>query len=113
MSGAVADRECLRCGNCCRWQGYVRVSPDEIDAIAGYLGLTVESFIGRYTRLTHDRGGLSLTEKRDGSCVFLAGNDCAIHDVKPEQCRGFPWDWHFPGCEEQCRAARAAKSGRA
>ena len=32
--------KCLRCGNCCRWPGYVRVNNREIDAIAAFLGIS-------------------------------------------------------------------------
>ena len=31
---------CQRCGNCCRWPGFVRVDEDEINAMAQFLGLS-------------------------------------------------------------------------
>lgn len=61
-------------------------------------------FIQRHTRLTHDRGGLALEEKPNGECIFLAGTDCAVQPVKPQQCRDFPNLWNFPGFETICRA---------
>jgi len=36
----------------------------EINVIADYLGMDVQEFIEKYTRLTSDRKGLSLTERR-------------------------------------------------
>lgn len=96
---------CTRCGNCCRWAGYVRVSAAEIDRIAAFLQQSVDQFQARFTRLTADRRGLSLIENADGSCCFLErGNVCRIHSVKPKQCRGFPNDWAFPGFERLCCA---------
>ena len=96
---------CRRCGSCCRWSGYVRVSAPEIDAIAGLLQIPAERFIAEYTRLTADRSGLSLVEKADGSCVFLEGSHparCRIEAAKPRQCRDFPEKWNFPGWEKEC-----------
>ncbi len=96
--------ECARCGNCCRWPGPVRVDNDEIEEIARFLEMSPDEFRSRFIRLINDRTALSLTEKPDGSCAFLEGNDCLIHDVKPNQCRDFPNKWNFVGFEELCNA---------
>ena len=97
--------ECVRCGACCRWPGYVRVSAREIDAMAHYLGISPTVFVQQYTFLTQDRRSLSLTERADGACIFLtAENLCRIHAVKPAQCRAYPDGWNFAGYRELCRA---------
>ena len=96
--------DCQRCTACCRWPGQVKLGLREIDAIANYLGLEVESFTERYTQLRPDRTGLSLQNKVDGACIFLDGKDCRIQAVKPRQCRGFPNTWKFPGFEKVCEA---------
>jgi hypothetical protein len=36
---------CLRCGECCRQTGFVNLSQEEADGIAGYLGKTPFDFI--------------------------------------------------------------------
>lgn len=83
----------------------MRLSETEIVRIADYLGMTTEGFVDRYTRLTDERDCLSLTEKDDGSCIFLHGkNGCLIQPVKPEQCRAFPNGWNFPGFRRHCMA---------
>jgi len=93
---------CHRCGNCCRWPGDVRVDEREIARIAALLGMSPETFIARHTRLTHDRKGLTLLENADGSCRFLhADNSCALQEVKPQQCAGFPTR-RAPGYEHLC-----------
>jgi uncharacterized protein len=104
---------CLRCGACCRVEGYVRLEGDEPDRMAAFLGLTVPDFTRAYTRLTRDRAALSLVERADGACVFLAadGDACLVHAVKPRQCREFPRRWAFAGYERVCAAARAAAEG--
>ncbi len=74
--------------------------------MADVLGMSVEDFTQRFTRLTHDRRGLSLTEKRDGSCVFLGGDGCSIQRVKPRQCRDFPTLWAFEDYESICASMK-------
>ena len=100
--------QCQRCTACCRWPGDVRVDEQEITAIARFLAMEEERFIGRYARLRTDRRGLSLIEKPNHECIMLEGNDCRIHPVKPAQCRGFPNTWNFPGWEEICHAIPVA-----
>lgn len=96
---------CQRCGNCCRWPGFVRLTNTDITALAGFLGLSEGDFIQRYTRLRPRRDGLALTDQPGGACVFLDGrNRCAVQSVKPEQCGGFPNAWNFPGWREVCEA---------
>jgi Fe-S-cluster containining protein len=96
---------CQRCGNCCRWPGDVIVTQEEITAIAQHLGMPEVEFIGLRTRLSANRAHLSLTEREDGGCIFLEGqNTCLIQKVKPEQCRGFPNRWKFDGWREVCEA---------
>lgn len=84
----------------------MRVNDSEISAAARFLAISPDEFRNRYTRLVDNRSVLSLTEKPDGSCIFLRGNDCIIHDVKPGQCRDFPNAWNFAGFEELCNAKR-------
>jgi Fe-S-cluster containining protein len=76
----------------------------EAERMAAHLGLELDEFIRRFTRLNRQRSGLSLDEKPDGSCVFLDGDDCRVQPVKPRQCRGFPNLWDFPGFDQVCRA---------
>lgn len=103
--------QCQRCTACCRWPGEVRLTEAEIPGIAAYLGLEVDVFVQKHTRLTHSRTGLSLLEEEDGKCVWLDGIDCRLQAVKPEQCRGFPNTWNFPGWRDVCRAIEVPAAG--
>jgi uncharacterized protein len=85
--------ECERCGACCRWPGEVRVDALEISKLAGFKGISEQEFIQEHTRLRLDRLGLALKERADCSCIFLEGGSCAVHPVKPQQCRDFPNRW--------------------
>lgn len=96
--------ECQRCTACCRIPGFVRLLPDEIAPIAAHLGISVEEFTARYCELLPSRAGLTLISRSDHSCIFLEGDSCRIHPVKPAQCRGFPNTWNFPGWRQMCHA---------
>lgn len=112
MTGPTKHQEtfrCAACGACCRWAGFVRVRSADIDAAARLLGISVDAFIARFTRLAHDRQSLVLTDRPDGACIFLdAANRCRIHAAKPRQCRDFPERWSVPGLEHVCQAMRDA-----
>jgi uncharacterized protein len=97
---------CLRCGNCCRHAGEVRLTDDEVEVIADFLGLSVCDFTDRHTKLRPDRMGLSLLERSDGACTFLGEPlaACLIHEAKPRQCREFPKGWRYDNVATLCRA---------
>jgi Fe-S-cluster containining protein len=101
--------QCQRCTACCRWAGYVRVTEDEIPHIAAHLGIGLEDFIQRFTRLMPKRDGLALLEKPNGECVYLKEGACLLQDVKPSQCIGFPNTWNFPDWQETCKAIPVSK----
>jgi len=96
--------ECQRCTACCRWPGQVRVTDVEITRLAAFKEMAEYDFIQQFTRLRHDRCGLALQEKPDGSCVFLDGDDCSVQPVKPQRCQDFPNLWNFPDFEKICHA---------
>ena len=96
--------ECQRCTACCRWPGQVRLSDAEITRLAAFKQVSGFDFIQRFTRLRHDRRGLTLMEKSNGECVFLEGSDCSVQAVKPQQCRDFPNRWNFRDFQKVCHA---------
>jgi Fe-S-cluster containining protein len=96
---------CQRCGNCCRWPGFVSITVSEARRIADFLGMTAEAFAAEYTELLPSRGALGIRSLAGGACVFLEGkNHCRIQSVKPLQCKGFPNAWRFPGWRDLCEA---------
>ena len=84
----------------------MRPSAAEITALARHLGLDEDTFIQQYTRVRFLRSGLALAEQPDGSCIFLAGRDCRVQPVKPQQCRDFPNGWQNRIFQDFCRAKR-------
>ena len=112
MEEGVHDA-CQRCGNCCRWPGEVPVSDAEISRIAAFLELSEGEFFSQYTEVRLNRAGLTLASRPNHECIFLAGIECRIQPVKPDQCAGFPNQWNFPGWRETCEAVpvRLGNSG--
>ena len=108
---SAAGFVCQRCGACCQGPGDVILTHDEATRIAAQMNLDVYDFTSRFTRLLADRAGLSLTERADGACIFLADdNHCRIQDTKPLQCRGFPFIWRSERLASQCQGLRGEKT---
>ncbi|MBR6022658.1 MAG: YkgJ family cysteine cluster protein [Kiritimatiellae bacterium] len=91
---------CRQCGACCRWPGTVTLADGEPDAIAAFLGIPLPDFLDRYARLAPNRSALVLADAPGTTrCIFLdAANRCAIHPVRPRQCRTYPFLWNSPPC---------------
>lgn len=108
-SGAFDGFCCRCCGNCCRGDGYVRVTSKDVEEMARELGLDRESFLEKYTRppemSVHARRGdywLINHPHAPLDCIFLVDNKCVLHSAKPEQCRGFPRQWNHRDMLEEC-----------
>jgi Fe-S-cluster containining protein len=103
--------ECQQSGNCCSGApGYVWVTKAEVRAIAKHLGRS-DQWLGK-EHLRRVGWRLSLTERPDGDCVFLERRNgrtfCRIHQVKPNQCRQWPfWTSNLKSPEAWNAAAQA------
>ncbi|MBR2439258.1 MAG: YkgJ family cysteine cluster protein [Lentisphaeria bacterium] len=106
---SIDSFQCKRCGICCKWEGPVRVSEQEISKIAAFLNIPEDEFIRNHTVLAPDRRSLSLMEKEDGSCVYYddEAKACILQSVKPQQCKDFPKKWNFPGWDNLCEGGKA------
>ena len=102
---------CRRCGNCCRIEGEVVVTPAECEAISGFLQLDLEKFMAEFVALSADRRQLVLAGEPTSPCRFLSEDSgvatCRIQPVKPAQCRNFPRQWNYPGWEKRCGKKQA------
>ncbi len=104
--------ECTQCGNCCSGApGYVWVTVADMERIAGQLQMPFDDFTRRFIRQIGQR--YALLEKPDFDCVFLLRDPrtgkagCSIYQVRPMQCRTWPF-WN-----ENLRSPRAWKSASA
>ena len=103
--------KCSGCGECCRWTGSVLLTPEDIPRLADHLKVPEQEFIDQHTRLAPNRKQLALLDKADGSCAFLANDQCSIYAARPEQCRTFPFAWSVQeGCPELDKLVAEQKS---
>jgi Fe-S-cluster containining protein len=107
---------CTQCGNCCTGgPGYVWISDEELGRLATHLNESVDDVREKYCRSVS--GQVSLKERKTlqglYDCVFLkevrtTGRDgrpavqrvCGIYEVRPLQCRTWPfWEGNLASRE--------------
>ena len=81
--------ECSACCSGQRGEGYVWLSADEMEAIAKFKGIEFDTFTRKYIRQIEY--AFSLIEKPNKDCVFLENGGCSIYEVRPTQCRTYPY----------------------
>ncbi len=107
---------CTQCGHCCAGApGTVFMNAAESERIARHLGLTREAFLGQYAYPVD--GGHSLREVGDNyACIFFRNERCTIYDVRPTQCRTFPfWSENIrseTAWKKTCRSCPGIGQGR-
>jgi len=89
------------CTSCCREQGFVYLTENDLRRAARLLRTTAAAFEKTYVYRT--RHLLRLRKPRRRQCPFLVEEGCGIHAAKPTQCRAFPF-W------PEAMASRAAWS---
>jgi len=101
--------ECETCGGrCCTGEsGYIWAKYDEIEKMSDFVNLSVEDFATMYLKKVKHR--YSLVEKRlgdsDYACIFFDEKMkcCSIYEVRPLQCRTFPFWEQFKNNEDEVR----------
>jgi Fe-S-cluster containining protein len=82
--------ECVPgCTNCCRVQGWVYITEDDLQRAAAFLALSPADFEAQYVVRT--KNTLRLRKPKGEQCHFLQEGGCGIHPAKPVQCRLFPF----------------------
>jgi hypothetical protein len=77
------------CIRCCEQKGFVYVTREDIARLAEHLGITRAEFKRRY--LCGTAPLLRFRKQRQKQCPFLLSDGCSVHEVKPLQCRSFPY----------------------
>lgn len=104
-----APSACETCGGrCCTGEsGYIWMNYDEIANMAAFLELDIEEFARVYLRKVKHR--YSLVEKRlsedNFACIFFdeSKNRCLVYEVRPLQCRTFPFWEQFKNNEDEVK----------
>lgn len=81
---------CIMCGQCCQGSGGIVARESEQEAMAGFLGLSLEDFQKRFIQ---DSGAKSFvrTNGKDACVFFEPDRGCLVHPVKPAPCRAWPF----------------------
>lgn len=76
----VKGFKCIGCGDCCRAirKGMLYISTEDRSRWSNRPDILAwaEHWCG------HETG--------EAGCPWLKGNECSIHDIKPDTCKGFP-----------------------
>lgn len=99
---------CRQCGECCRGEKGILVTTAELEAMAGYLGLSTADFASRYLVATPLGPQLAT---RLGTCVMQEGSLCRVHPVKPRICRQWPFLPALLAHADEFEAAKEACPG--
>jgi len=81
------------CGRCCDQPGgIVYLSVDDAERLAAHAEMAVPDWLERDTRTTFDGRYVLKSRDEDGICIHLNDRQqCNIYEVRPQQCRAFPW----------------------
>lgn len=119
-----AQFTCSQCGNCCTGgPGYVWLSDVELDRLASHLKVSVDEVKSAHCRKVGRRWSLKEHRTPAGQydCTFLkeikienahgapaySKRVCTIYEVRPLQCRTWPfWDGNMASKEDWDAAAR-------
>ena len=88
---------CEECGGkCCKGEsGYIWTNPLEMQKIANFLNISVDEFKKFYLIKVDYKFSIKEKQYEDGyACVFFNDGKCSIYEVRPNQCRTFPF-WDF------------------
>lgn len=81
------ETDCLTCANCCKTMSPTYTTAD-IKRISAHLEMTPDEFKKKWLR--KDRGGDWLNKTEPCQFLNLENNYCAIYEVRPKDCAGFP-----------------------
>ncbi|MBL0708873.1 MAG: YkgJ family cysteine cluster protein [Sulfurimonas sp.] len=106
---------CASCeGRCCTGEsGYIYVSKDEIQNISKLLSLDEETFVKEYLfKKSYKYSIKEIKYNASYDCIFYQRDTkvCSIYDVRPSQCRTFPfWDYYktrVDELQEECQGVK-------
>ena len=84
---ALQDQMCVRCGACCRDNSPLKVSKQELEALAAHIGVSYKK-LKRRIRASPNRDGTLRISRRP--CPFLEESLCGVYPRRPAVCRGYP-----------------------
>ncbi len=84
--------ECTMCGKCCKGEGIVALTEQELENIATFFRETKEFIKEKYVLKMYDKKYWLKDHVYRGekACIFFYGK-CVIYPVRPVQCRTYPF----------------------
>jgi len=91
-----------------RTRRIVYLSRNDVERLAQHANLTVPQYLKKDCTTTLDGRYVLRSNQSDGICIYLDENkQCTIYEVRPQQCKAFPW-W-----AENLRSQRSWKQVKA
>lgn len=98
--------QCTECGDCCRRPGVVEFDEEDFRNTLDFLSITKREFITRYyctEEIEEEEELVTLWVEEGRPCEFLHENRCSIFEVRPKQCRTYPF-WEALLSDEDWKA---------
>lgn len=86
--------ECQGSGKCCTSRGeygHVYFSKEDRIKAAKFFKISEAEFRRRYCHQVEGQWALKDPEDKSPDCIFLKDKRCTIYEVRPTQCRTWPW----------------------
>ena len=85
----LSEFQCLNTGNCCKEDGTVYVSENNIKQMAQLLHLSELEFREKYVR---KKNGWSVVADHNfrPNCFLNSCNQCSVYEGRPEHCKTYP-----------------------
>ncbi len=82
-----------QCGKCCDQPGgVVFLTKNDAHRIANHFDLSFDVFLKTHCTASMNGRTVLKSNQSTGVCVFLnEKKQCSIYEVRPQQCKAFPW----------------------
>ena len=100
--------ECQGSGQCCVSHGefgFVYLTMDDRRAMAKKLRLATSAFTAKFCKKTD--GVFHLKDTDDQACIFLKNKRCTVYEVRPMQCRTWPFWPEVMGAKTWAKEVKA------
>ena len=89
---------CTSCGKCCKsYKNQIKVYVNIAEAlqISDHIDMDIKDFQQKYIEIHYDQDSNELISLKSNdtksNCIFLKENQCSIYQVRPTQCRTYPY----------------------
>ena len=96
LDGSEFQFKCTACGHCCKGPGDVYFTEEDLQAIKKHLKLGAFGFARLKRKLIQERIPGYYVHRSGEACILLQNNRCSVYEVRPLQCKTYPfWPSNF------------------